>query len=310
MINMLNIRVGEIVSTKPVNFTESCARYSRMADLGLFESLLDGKTLIRNYELAIGRYEWLQGDCNSAKQVWVRASDSGFESVLLFYLGWMAENGGDHQGAVAYWKSAQAGSYFVRKAESFRKTGDMVAVKRQLLLASEIDPSSYEMWKGLGEVYAWFGEMDKSAEAWHQGMQTVPVSSPNYWWARASAAQRQGNVDEALRAFEYGANIFGGDWSRRFLESAAEMLQGEGDLEEARQMYLRVIRVAPHWIYPYLYIAQIENSLGHPGLAGEWYAKAVDIDPTNAEACDYLRALSERIDDSRILLAAQKCVLR
>ena len=203
--------------------------------------------------------------------------------------------------------SPRAGLYFARKAEALRKAGDSVTAKGQLQVASEISSDSYEIWKGLAEVYAFFGEMDKSAEAWHQASQRVPTSSPEYWWAKAYEAHRRGNVDDAVHSFEQGAENFAGDWSRRFLESAGEILHGVGRLEEAKQMYLRVIRLAPHWIYPHLYIAEIEISLGHPDLASEWYAKAVDIDPTNAEACGYLRAIPKRTDNPLVLLTVQKC---
>ena len=107
LVNALNIQLQGIVIANDVDFARPCGEYIRPISLGRYlESFLPEDTFSPDYGLSMGRYEWLRGNCKSAKQAWARASGSESRLIPLLYLGWMAENAGDHAGAIASWKSA------------------------------------------------------------------------------------------------------------------------------------------------------------------------------------------------------------
>lgn len=295
VMNVLNVHVNKLAYVEEISFLSACGKRRWLKpslwaiNISERQELNTSSTL-----LSVGRYHWLQGQCDLAKRSWISANEVSYQPISLFLMGWMAENMNNRQQALRYWELAEAGLYFARIGESLKVAGDFEGAKKQLEMASQIDLESPIIWRLLAETYEQLKEDENSANAWRQVYSFLPQHNPEYWWAKARQAHLSGNIDEALQVYEQGAELIGGRWEIRFLEEAGVMLEHVDRFEEAKNIYLRLIILDPNRIYAPLYLARVEMGLGHTDLAVQWYVRVLEMEPMNETACFYLKSIKDK----------------
>ena len=163
------------------------------------------------------------------------------------------------------------------------------------------DPTHRGQLGGFAHMESVMGMLERKRSDKHSTVRVVHV--PN---TKKQTLERQ-----VAATVEQGAHMIGGGWEIRLLEEAGVMLQGAGRLDEAEEVYRRIIELAPMRVYAYLYTAGAEASRGHDELAAQWYTKVIDVEPNNAEACRYLtRFTAENPKNQAARESVSKCRLR
>jgi tetratricopeptide (TPR) repeat protein len=146
--------------------------------------------------------------------------------------------------------------------------------------AQSIEPESEEVVLNLARLYAESGDLKHAAKV----IEDVPVNdrSPKMEFALGAAFDQLKQPKDAIAAYQRAADMDPGDAAT--LDSLAQALQNDGQLDEALKEFKQLAEADPENVEPWVHISDIQRRKGKYEDALTTIRKARKIDPNSLEA--------------------------
>ena len=234
--------------------------------------------------LNLGRAAWLAGDCVGAWVFWERALEADpDDEMAALWLFWAA---GARPEAVPPPLDGETLAGYTTQAG--RRAGKVApeAAKNWYELSLALAPGR-ETAEALARARQSAGDAEGARAVWQELAARLPETDADHWWARARAAEMEGEWDTAAQAYGQGA-------SRASEPYEYWMRQGQAYGRLARPKasegaYHRAIEACPTCLSPYLQLGHLWRAHDQPAGALNWYDEAARVAPRSASP-PYYRA--------------------
>jgi tetratricopeptide (TPR) repeat protein len=152
--------------------------------------------------------------------------------------------------------------------------------EEQFKTAQAIEPESEEVVLNLARLYAESGDLKHAAKV----IEDVPVNdrSPKMEFALGAAFDQLKQPKDAIAAYQRAADMDPSDAAT--LDSLAQALQNDGQLDEALKEFKQLADADPENVEPFVHISDIQRRQGKYEDALATIRKARKIDPNSLEA--------------------------
>lgn len=148
--------------------------------------------------------------------------------------------------------------------------------------AMGLEPDGFNAidWKIRGDRFFTSGDFATARRLYERAIEVEPGAST--WRQLGLADQREGRLEEALEAYQAGLKLTPDDPDLQ--NDVAVTLIEQGRLMDAHARLERLTETHPDYTYGWLNRGYTDMQLGRLEEAGTWYARAVELDPSSADA--------------------------
>ncbi len=241
-----------------------------------------------------GRFEWLNGDCESAAASWQQAALLTRDDTVAQLLSSLARYAaGDSTSWDASLAPAQAQAYAVRMGKLSQDNQDHDGAIRWYERAHSALPRRLTA-ELLADLYQRAGQPGLARQAWERLAAALTTSDTLHWWSLGKAEEMTGNWQSAAAAYAQGLDV---------TEDKYELLMQLGYVQEhldpaqSAVFYRQAMNERPESIWPRLGLGHIAMNRGKFAEAQDWYTQALDIAPNDVNPHYYLGVLAFTQDD-------------
>ena len=175
---------------------------------------------------------------------------------------------------------------------AFLKRGDYKRAESYLKKALSLKKDFSEAWLNLGILYEEKGDLKRAEECYLKALENPLYLTPEAAYYRLALLElKKGNREKAKRNLIMAIRN-NQDFAPAYIE-LAKLLEDEGKLEEAKDIYFRLISLYPKLQEPYCRLGELFIKSGDTLNGKKYLKKCISIDPTSSLAAKARRRLVE-----------------
>jgi tetratricopeptide (TPR) repeat protein len=231
--------------------------------------------------VGLGKLYSVQGDNGAAIQALRKAIQWEPENILAhFWLGNLYEVQGQRSDAIAEWRWAGAGPYFLTQGKYYWVKRQFDVAELQYDLAMEVGLSSVNLLYNAGDLYKDLGRWDKAIHAYNAAIALEDDRSAKKYLTLGWIYYAQHSWDEAIQAYEEALKRAPrSEWA--YYGIGLVLYQGKHDIPGAIGQWQKAIELNPRFLEAYMWIGHVYMEQKEFDEALHWYSQAAAIEPTN-----------------------------
>ena len=236
--------------------------------------------------LQSGREHWLLGKCNQAKAIWQQASlmAPADDSARLLWISAEYSDSAETD-RIAGSGNSDVATYFFDRGLWAVEASDFEAAIEWYEISLLIEPN-LAVAETLANLNMKLGLHQDALATWQRLSTSVPETNPDHWFAIGQMAKLNEEWEQALDAFETGAQIAPNPF--RFYYEIAGVYKRLKDFQEAKYYYESALQLKPGDVWSYIEIGNLELQQENYEEALVWFERATEIEGGRLHALYYL----------------------
>lgn len=215
----------------------------------------------------LGRFSWLAGECDVAVELWETAAREYTEAAFeLFRIGKVNKIPSSVKVLLADFASAQGDKY--------RWKGDNSAAYLWYLRSFDILPH-HNTAIHVVEHHRQAGDTAAVERIWRGMVETLKVSDPEYWWARAELFALRKQWSLVALAYQRGAELSSDPYD--FWMDAGDAWEKARNWDQAMYAYEKAVDARPDMSSPYRRLGRVCYAQENYREALKWFLGARDL---------------------------------
>ncbi|MCC7202847.1 MAG: tetratricopeptide repeat protein [Nitrospirae bacterium] len=200
-------------------------------------------------------------------------------------------------------KAPRSGLAWAGLTNAYRERGDLFLSAEAAEKGLAIDPNSYFIRVNLGRTYQLLGKTDQAITEYEMALRIDPGRAA-IWNDLAILYSQKGDLEHTEIYLKKAAEEWGDQPNIHY--NLAVVLAGRQKLAEAREEFIRAIRLYPGYLQARYELGETLEKLGRPDEADEQYREIIRISSSGADHWSSVLGQDRRLAKMIVQKAAQR----